>query len=48
MPSINIEIYKLTKTKYFCIYNKSELKFQADQFLIKGYYQYVSGCSFYT
>ena len=26
-----------------CIYKKIELKFQADQFLIKGYYQSTSG-----
>ena len=36
----NIEIYKLTKKIYFCTCKKLELKFQADQFLIKGYYQH--------
>ena len=40
----NIEIYKLTKKNYFCTYKKLELKIQADQFLIKGYYEHqVSG-----
>ena len=43
----NIKIYKLTRKNYFCTYKKLELKFQADHFLIKGYYQHqASGCSF--
>ena len=36
----NIEIYRLTKKNYFCTYKKLELKIQADQFLIKGYYEH--------